>query len=385
MHAVRCSSLGTGFRSCWDKQVCRWVSTVFMISFGLQGSLQSTFAQETIEITPDSACQNCTISYEHVATLGALEDPTSPWIVAWVACDRKGHYYVGPTYANGEIAVYGQDGRFLRILGREGEGPGELKGIQGIRVTGGDTLHVLSTGRYTVMLTTGEVISTTSIGVGFINMFQILEDGRLLIGDIIETPELMGIPVHIYGQDGRRVRSFGSSSTGPQGFQYSGGQRAVSYTRANRIWVNPYGQSRLELWDTAGVHVKSFVQNAPWLEPWSRAVPGAPFRVRPKARVIGVHEDSAGRLWVIGRLPERDWRPVEDTRAYELVYDSVVEVIDPASGKLLASKRFERADQLFYYFISEDLVFARRVMENGVPVIDIWRLTLLVNPERSVP
>lgn len=384
MNAVRWLSLKTRFRSCREKPLCRWSFGVLLTILSLQGSLHSTYAQETIEITPDPACQDCTISYEHVATLGALEDPTSPWIVAWVACDREGQCYVGPTYADGEIAVYAQDGRFVRILGREGEGPGEFKGIQGIRITGGDTLHVLSTGRYTVMLTTGEVVSTATISVGFINMFQVLEDGRLLIGDIIETPDLMGLPAHIYGHGGQRVRSFGNSSTGPQGFQFSGGQRAVSYTRGDRIWVNPYGQYRLELWDTAGVHLKSFVHDAPWLEPWNRTIPGAPFRVRPNARVIGVHEDSAGRLWVIGRIPERDWRPVEDTRAYELVYDSVVEVIDPASGKLLASRRFERADQLFYYFISEDLVFSRRVMENGLPVIDIWRLTLLVDPERRV-
>ncbi|MFC1574812.1 hypothetical protein ACFL3Z_01905, partial [Gemmatimonadota bacterium] len=297
-----------------------------------------------------------------------------------------GRYFVGPTYSSAEIAVYGPDGRFLRVLGREGQGPGEFQGVRGVRVTGDDTLHVLSFGRHTAMFPDGKVISTTHIPLGFAGQFHILGDGRILVGAHVQTPSLIGYPAHLLDREGNRVRSFGSSSDVPVGFTYFGGMKSVGSIRGDRVWLHPAGEYRIELWDTAGTHRKTLLQETGWLKPWTRGVAGEPFRVKPQARLFHVHEDPSGRLWVIGWVPDRDWRPQSQTADYEPVHDCVVEVLDPETGSLLASQRFDQKDQLFYQFIEDGLVYSRNVEpETGVPLIHIWRMKLVGPLERRAP
>lgn len=340
---------------------------------------------EILQITVDSTCQGCAISAEHVATLGAVEDPTSPWTFTTVVRDTTGHFYVAPTMVSHEIAVYGPTGGFLRTLGRGGEGPGEFEGIRALKITGGDTLHVFSSGRHTVMsTTTGEVFSVGSL-VNHGREFHVFEDGRVLQDQTNITPGVTAAPVHLYESDGRKVRSFGLPSTDSQEIRDTGMQRSVSFTEAGEIWINPYGHFRLELWDTTGTHLKTLVRDSPWLTPWTSDEPGAPYRTKPNARVLGVHEDREGRLWVHGRVPDRNWQPGPPSGFYEDVYDSILEVIDPATGKLLTSRTFDGADQLFFGFISYDLIFAIREGDFGVSLIDVWRVWFHRPEQRRVP
>ena len=62
-----------------------------------------------------------------------------------VVADGEGRLYVADGIAH-EIRVFGPDGAFLRKLGREGAGPGELGGIGGLWWLAPDTLVVLDYG-----------------------------------------------------------------------------------------------------------------------------------------------------------------------------------------------------------------------------------------------
>jgi hypothetical protein len=344
---------------------------------GLSAETPAPEGPEVVQITVDSTCSDCTISAEHLATLGDVEDPTSPFGVTWVARDTAGFFYVAPIFLSGEIAVYGSDGRFVETIGRSGEGPGEFGQIRSLMITGGDTLHVFSDGRHTAMsASTREVFSVGPLPLHGRN-FHVFGNGYILQDQTVVEPGAAAMPVHLYDPEGQRVRSFGLSPSEQQGQPTVGDQRAVSFSWNGGIWIHPYGQYRLELWDTAGVHLKTYVRDAPWITPWRETLSGQPYQAKPFARVVGVHQDREGKLWVYGRVPDKNWQPSRPSGFFEDVYDTVMEVVDPVSGKLLAFERFEQDDQLLWGFFADDLAYAVREGEFGLTVIDIWRLRLV--------
>jgi hypothetical protein len=331
--------------------------------------------QDVTAIRTDNLCEDCRISVEHVVTLGKAEDPISPTWFSHVAIDDSGFFFVGPTYAPGEIAVYSPGGRFIRSLGRQGEGPGEFEGIRLVRITGGDTLHVFSQWRHTVMSIAGDVIETSPFSVTSREAF-ILGDGRILASAIIPTPDQIGFPAHILGADGRPALSFGNDPRSAQGDVYGGTHRRVSFSGGDEVWITPLGEYRIELWDTAGVHLRTFVRNPPWFNPWVRDILGEPFRAKPNPKMLSVHRDRDGRAWVFARVPDQNWRLGHSPPAYGLVYDTVVDIFDPSTGELIISQRFNAPDQLFNWFLSEDLVYSVGISPLGVERIYVWRMQL---------
>lgn len=72
-------------------------------------------------------CAGCTVEFESRVTLGAAEDPTGPGIFAEVLDMGDQGYLVSSEVLGGVAIVYDSEGRYLRELTREGEGPGELR------------------------------------------------------------------------------------------------------------------------------------------------------------------------------------------------------------------------------------------------------------------
>lgn len=336
-------------------------------------------AQTIVQVAPEPSCPGCSIEVDHLATLGRAEDPISPLWYARVAVDGSGNYFVGPTTSPGEIAVYGASGQLRRTIGREGEGPGEYYGIRYLQILGGDTLHVLSRGRHTVLSLDGDVIDSSPALIYSTNA-TVLDDGRVLVNKTLQSPDRIGLPAHILGADGQPILSFGNDSGDPQGEFVEGNWRTVSYSGGDRVWVGPLGEYRLEAWDTTGVHLRTLVRSPSWFEPWDRRSSRQPFGEKPNPILLSVHEDDKGRLWVISRVPDRNWKPGVEEPAYEHVYDTVLEVIDPENGDLIVSQRFDAETQLFLYFISGDLLTSFSVNEVGVEKIHVWKFQLNDSP-----
>ncbi len=103
------------------------------------------------------------LQLETAVGIGAdLENEASPYElgrVESVLADSEGTLYVADGIGL-EIRVFARDGRYLRTLGHEGQGPGELGGIHGIAWLGEDTIVVMDYGnaRLSRMATDGQVI-----------------------------------------------------------------------------------------------------------------------------------------------------------------------------------------------------------------------------------
>ena len=94
------------------------------------------------DVTPDTPIEDLPMfSLEEELRIGSMEDPD-------IGFTRIGDVWVSPTgevYVSEarelEVRAYHADGRLLRTYGREGEGPGEFRSIQGFGVVG-DTLWI---------------------------------------------------------------------------------------------------------------------------------------------------------------------------------------------------------------------------------------------------
>jgi len=271
---------------------------------------------------------------------GSRPDPSWTSIVR----DGSGRFYSAATGASGRglLLVWGSDGKFLRTLGRQGEGPGELvgRGLPALMIGPGDSLIVNEASRWSVFgpdMEFGRVIVGPAVTRNR-DMIHVLEDGRFLS----TAPVAAGDPAawfHLSGADGKLIRSFGPIEPPPADGQAP--PRASALAGDGAFWVGPPpgapGGYVLEQWSVDGQRLRSIERRVDWI------VGEAP---DPAARVPlplfnAMHVDDAGRLWVMALVKDARWRPLQpgendDELATEL-YDIRYEVIDPSAGAVLVS------------------------------------------------
>jgi hypothetical protein len=140
--------------------------------------------------------------------------------------------------------------------------------------------------------------------------------------------------------------------------------------------VNAY---QVELWDVSGQLRQTVVRETDWFKPWKDMYPqNGP----PNPFLSAVRQDTEGLLWtIVGRLdanaaaaraPQTGCQRRADCANQE--YDTMIEVLDPRSGALLASRRFP---EFLRGFWSDDLLTSASVGPDDTPYIDIWQVRLV--------
>ncbi|MFQ5704767.1 MAG: hypothetical protein ACE5HT_12195 [Gemmatimonadales bacterium] len=209
----------------------------------------------------------------------------------------------------------------------------------------------------------------------------------MVVNANIRSRERIGLPLHLVDPDGKIRLSFGAED--PiylPGISYQM-DRALAYAGAGRIWSAQKTRYVVELWDTAGTKQAEFIRHPDWFEPWDKDGPLSPTSP-PLPRREAIQQDAQGRLWVLLTVPARDWtRGLQEKKGpsgityypdqLHLLFDSILEVIDPESGTLIASGRFP---QYLQNFVDEKTVLGYREDSEGFPYIDIWRVELIESP-----
>jgi hypothetical protein len=104
---------------------------------------------------------------------------------------------------------------------------------------------------------------------------------------------------------------------------------------------------------------------------------------------MGIVEDSLGRVWIVAATADPKWasaleemrrsdgRPAQRVADYHRYYDTVLQVIDPRSGSLIASQRFDP----YLTLVLDAAHLAGDVEdEGGVPRVRVWRMQLHTSP-----
>src|SRR5687768_12855864 len=131
-----------------------------------------------------------------------------------VGRDRSGRFWV---LAHGEPpAVFASDGRFLRVLGRSGSGPGEFRSpLQAVALPG-DSILIVDAGleRATVIAPNLSVARTVSVPIRSGPVAVLQWPDRVVMNSEINSPESAGWPLHFLdfsGGHARRLDAFGEN------------------------------------------------------------------------------------------------------------------------------------------------------------------------------
>jgi hypothetical protein len=357
-------------------------------------------AQPETVLAGPASCRECRVELEQIVVLGDSIGPGMLQEQSVLATDGRGRFYVtspdDPT-----IAVFDGGGRFLRRVGRRGQGPGEFTMrptmLFGLR----DTLYAITGGtrRMTVFSPEYEVVRTGTLSHSFSTAVR-LQDGRFLLAGVSPQAETMGNPLHLVDHEGASVLSFGAT---PGARDLAGADRPVRPGRVSRavvrdaarriappvgptVWMAKLDEYVLEQWNLEGRKLAQITRQVSWFPPNVQLPPnatGATHRLPPELQSLS--EDKAGFLWTLSTVPDGAWRPrtfpdhptggtyTPDSLRHKLS-DSVIEVLDPARGVVLATRTF---DTLFTAFIAPDLLVSFTEDAAGNPRYVVWRARLV--------
>lgn len=321
------------------------------VLFLVVGGVRNLSAQEVVTIHERAGCPTCRIEVGPPLPLrGNFEGGSILSVAVAISRDGNGLLYVFYDGSRDRVDIFLPDGSFSGdAIGERGDGPGEFRTITEAWVSG-DALFVYDPGlaRLTEFdLATRAVRRTAPLPGHFETL--ILEDGKAVLSGPVRTRESAGHPLHIYDSSGTWENSFGLDEAVLRPDLSTFLLREMTLADPASFWAAPKNEYRVERWNTRGQRTQVLLGQRPWFERWS--VHHARSRDTPPQPILAdLSVDSTGLLWVMLSVAHEHWKEalstsvdqegnpmLEPGRPYRV---AVVEVIDPATGTLLATRRF---------------------------------------------
>jgi hypothetical protein len=301
--------------------------------------------------------------------------------------DSRGRFYLTQFSSSRRLPmVFDSTGRFLQNIGRRGTGPGELTFPIYLRIAATDSVFVADrgTGRLTVFdpsLKFARSAPAPILGMAF--PLEVLLGGQLIAGAQIPTREAIGLPLHRFEADVKLVESFGGGRGEFRADRSILSRRRLARSADGGFWAARVTEYVIERYDRFGRQTLELRRDAAWFRPHA----GTPISIdpRPKPLVMGVHEDRRGLLWVLSAVEDPAWRtalgttlpkrlgghasPIPVVQRPDAYNDSMLEVIDPATGRLLASQRFPYQ---LWLLVDDGAVANRAEDKEGNFFIQVW-------------
>lgn len=300
--------------------------------------------------------------------------------------------------ADSEFTVFSPSGGF-RNVGQPGAGPREYKWVRWIKSRGKE-IHVIDPLQARIT-----VLEHDSFGVLREGRYPagryalggaaVVRDSLYVVNSLLFTSDRAGYVLHSFGLDGKLRHSFddvteahapGTSET------EMGVIRVLSSTETDgRLWAANRNRYQLELWDaTTGRRLDRLVQEVDWFPSHGREYPIDP-DLPPPPTIVDLQPDTEGRLWVMMNVPSDGWAEHVVPRgrnahpeldAYMLrndgvdAFDTLVEVIDVASARIVASSRLRGTALLAFVGGNERAIAWDKIPGEEIPVVPLWELRL---------
>jgi hypothetical protein len=216
--------------------------------------------------------------------------------------------------------------------------------------------------------------------------FQIgVADSRQIITHGPDRAEL----VHVFTPDMEPVRDLVPVPVTGDDARRSEDRRRIAVSRSGEIAVAHFNDYRIEVWDLSGNHLRTLERQTEWFPAGRQGGSNSSDRQTPPNPGLWTPRfDEDGMLWTFARVADSNWadalETVKDPYGRPRVgvpqgsqsdfYDSIIEVIDPATGRLLASTRIGAA---LYALLPGNYAASYREDEGGNPFIDIWRFEMV--------
>jgi hypothetical protein len=333
-----------------------------------------------------SVCKTC-IRLEKATELGKGDDPDGFIQHAFrIHRDAKGRYWL---VQGSEIKLFDARGKFLRMVGSAGSGPGEWRSPWPATDSDG---HIQiadpSNGRVTQLDGNFKVAAETPMPGLDINSIAPAGPNSFVINGWAVASDMIGEPIHVF-ENGRRVRSFGAGRPGV--LNHFTGRRLVSGDGRGHVFLSKPYSFEIEAWTEKGERIIG--ASGPPLNRHEVLPAGYDFDRNPlPSEVRGIRLDSLGRLWVLTWHVKDDWKTKWEERVYPNGSKTLapkaggsprdyrfsrIEVIDMAAGKIIAQVD---VPQVLSGFVGSDEVWENPLPDADLPVITIWRIQPLGDP-----
>jgi hypothetical protein len=336
------------------KAMPRWLGVVLAVAI-LPPTVLPAQSPATLEV----GCDECRISLDTVAMLGEREGPGMlSGEFPYVHQDLTGQTFMF-SHPSPVIQVFDPEYTFRHTIGREGEGPGELRWPQALYVDQSGEVTVLDAmlGRISTFSHEGRVLRTTplrELSPGF-DLAPLPGDSLLITGYGF-SPERFGSALHVVGPDGVVARSFGDPDYAITSRNPHALMRHMTVAPDRRIWLVPMDRYRIEMWTLSGELQEVYEGGTEDFDHSGHLSPGGPSP--PTPTMSSIHLDPEGLLWIAAHVPGDRWEDgVEPSTgepgAWDVIDEAVwretlIEVIDPARGMVLASIRLQGRHTRFF-------------------------------------
>ena len=300
-----------------------------------------------------------------------------------VVRDLSGRYWAGQS--DGAIKVFDTRGTFLRTVGRQGGGPMEFEDPKPLFVDSLGRVHILDPAqlRASVVSSSFALLGEKPLpgvvrGAAFLGGSG---SARYVVSMWLPTESGLGIPLHIV--DGAKViKSFGADRVSGTATPFTN-DRLVSVGASRRIVSARRFDFFIELWSSNGENLGAYERSHLNAE---EVPPGLVTSRFLANRVLALQESRENQLWVLSTRVREDWRK----RTKEIVlpdgrvalrrdgkmsdlYQTVVEVIDLASAKVVGRRAFSAH---LGSFADRSLIVENRETDPaGEPRLVIWSAT----------
>ena len=370
------------------------------------GSQTSNAAQEwprPVRISQEPACSACSVVVEKIATLGRETDReilSGTRVVAAQASNGVLFAAVA-SHLTANVLVFDSTGRFRQVIGRRGRGPGEFESINVLAVGPGDSLYVSQSGnRISIFTARGTFVREVKPAVIPTRAILPLSGGGIAATGTRSTPAEAGYAVHRLRKDGSYDRPLCGLSPIQMPNNVPSRDREIAHGQNGDVWAIEPANYRIERCAPDGSVAQVLTRDAPWMWP-AIAVPPAPGQVRvrvttpprstpgapppavkpvprPATRIRALWVDESGHLFVAATIPDSAWeaaaRIPDIDPLSERLYDSMIDVIDPVSGTLIASKRLPFG---IHTYIGNGLVSNVHSLPSGLVEVTVWRVRLI--------
>lgn len=330
----------------------------------------------------DDLCTTC-VQFEELAVLG---DMTGDGFIQWsrvATRDSLGRYWIGQDES---LKVYDAAGRFLREVGRRGEGPAEFGRVTFAHTASDGHVHVLDPRnvRESVFDANFALVEEQRLpGTPASNATAL--NGGYVVNAWVTSPDGLGSPLHVIRGE-EVVRSFGmSDATGPQDAMRS--LRKLATGSDGVIAAAPRFDYSIEMWDSSGSLLAELRHEESLNEVEVRQVAYNLTDHPMPHEVMAVRFDDAGRLWILFRMVRDGWERHYEPRelpggmagvsrrpnwTWDSVYESRLDVIDLQSGMVVARAQLPSR---FEAFVGDGLLLEYRELPNTVRLA-VWRVTV---------
>lgn len=308
--------------------------------------------------------------------LGQVPDPYFP-----VTLNSRGEFLTPTRHDRGQFAVWSPTGELLETVGRDGDGPGEMRGNPKALVDAWDSVHVRDGAdrwsvfdpefRFQRVIRDGQRLMLPWFSLP-------MPSGEILTAFFAPPPEdgIYRVFKVVSRIDGKVIRKFGVP-----GAEENMPRRLLVHASDSTFWAIPQHVYRAEEWTYSGELVRAVKRENEWLDRPDDQIGNDPNA--PALPMIGdFHYDRENDLlWVRVMIPDPkyipDADPAEMLEQVRTSYDVLLEVLDLRSMTILASHRSDGLEGSVAQFLPDGR--AVRIAENalGMQALEIVELGLV--------